>query len=246
MFGRALADGASQTYSRRVTMPGPLSASIVVTTALCVLCRVVAASPDNPPGPGDAPLKLDADEIRWNDAARSSSDESLGKHAPVPYGMPGQWWLSVGAGVAAAQTDGDFAADGRLNLTTSTFLVEDFEFLMEWDFWGFMQDGPDAVGLSWSFLLRVHFPLDDERNTTFFLDGGVGVLGSTERVPEDGTFVNLIPKLGFGWSHRLGDSADRLVGGVRWHHISNARISGEESNPSRDGVMFYLGYTFPL
>lgn len=191
-------------------------------------------------------LSLDLAEVRWSDAAPPPGDSTLGAPAPLPYGDPGQWWISVGLGLAPGQTESDFALDGRLNLSTSTFLVEDFELLMEWDLWGFSQEGKDSAGLSWSFVLRVHFPLDDEKDTTFFLDGGVGLLGANNRVPAEGTNLNFLPKLGVGISHRLGESASRLVGGVRWHHISNARILGEDRNPSRDGVMFYLGYTFPL
>ena len=68
-------------------------------------------------------LSLDIADIRWSDAA-PPKDDSLGKPSPLPYGQPGQWWLSVGAGLGFGQTDGDFALDGRLNLTTSTFVVE--------------------------------------------------------------------------------------------------------------------------
>lgn len=228
------------------------SATSAVLVSLCAILSIAAsparASEAGEPGAlGEASttLTLNASDIRWSDAA-PDPDATLGKPAPLPYGEPGPWWISLGIGLAPAQTEGDFAVDARLNLTTSTFLVEDIEFLMEWDLWGFLQEGTDSVGLSWSFLLRVHFPLDEQKDTTFFLDGGVGVLGSVNRVPEDGTYINFIPKLGVGISHRLDDSASRLVGGVRWHHISNARINGEDRNPSRDGVMVYLGYTFPL
>lgn len=43
----------------------------------------------------------------------------------------------------------------------------------------------------------------------------------------------------------IGDDGARLMGGVRWHHISNARIKGEDHNPGRDSIMVYVGMSFP-
>ncbi|MGP1309963.1 MAG: acyloxyacyl hydrolase [Phycisphaerales bacterium] len=162
------------------------------------------------------------------------------------YGEPGGWWIGLGGGIAPGQTDGDAALDARLTLTTSTFLLEDFEFIMDWSLWGYAQEGDDTFGASWSFLFRLHFPFDDDKRTTFFVDGGVGLMLSAEEVPDHGTNVNFLPQLGAGLSHQLGDGPARIVGGVRWHHISNARIDGEDNNPSRDGAMFYVAYTFPF
>lgn len=162
------------------------------------------------------------------------------------YGQPGGWWIGLGGGIAPGQTDGDAALDARLTLTTSTFLLEDFEFIMDWSLWGYAQEGDDTFGASWAFLFRLHFPFDDDKRTTFFVDGGVGLMLSAEEVPDHGTNVNFLPQLGAGLSHQLGDGPARIVGGVRWHHISNARIDGEDNNPSRDGAMFYVAYTFPF
>jgi hypothetical protein len=192
-------------------------------------------------------LRLNADETRAALIAQETETEpAIEVRTYRPYGQPGQWWIGLGGGVAPGQTDGDYATDARLTLTTSMFIAEDFEFLMDWSLWGFFEDGYDTYGFSWSFLFRLHFPLDDERRTTLFLDGGVGLLIAADEVPEGGTNLNFLPQLGVGASHRLGDGPGRIVGGVRWHHISNARIDGEENNPSRDGVMFYLSYTFPI
>ncbi len=192
-------------------------------------------------------LRLNADETRAAIAAQDTESESAPEvRVYQPYGMPGQWWIGLGGGLGPGQTDGEFALDGRLTLTTSLFIAEDFEFLMDWSLWGFSQPGSDTIGASWSFLFRLHFPLNDERRTTLFLDGGVGLLVAADEVPDGGTNLDFLPQLGVGASHQLGDGPARIVGGVRWHHISNARIDGEDNNPSRDGVMFYLSYTFPL
>jgi hypothetical protein len=194
-------------------------------------------------------LRFDADESRA--ALIAQDDANPANPAPPvktfkPYGQPDQWWIGLGGGIAYGQTEGDGAIDGRLTLSTSVFLVENLEFIMDWSLWGYAQDGSDTVGASWSFLFRIHFPFDDDNRTTFFLDGGVGAMISADEVPETGTNLNFLPQLGLGLSHQLGDGPARLVGGVRWHHISNARIDGEDRNPSRDGAMLYLAYTFPF
>jgi hypothetical protein len=215
-----------------------------------MIAAIVAATPSLADASLDevsSTLRLNADETRASLVEQHAQAESEPEVRTYrPYGMPGQWWIGLGGGIGPGQTDGDYATDARLTLTTSMFIVEDFEFLMDWSFWGFFEDGYDTVGGSWSFLFRLHFPLDDERLTTLFLDGGVGLLIAADEVPEGGTNLNFLPQLGAGVSHQLGDGPGRIVGGVRWHHISNARIDGEANNPSRDGVMFYLSYTFPI
>lgn len=196
-----------------------------------------------------ADLRFDADDSRAAIIAQDdppATDPAPPRKTFKPYGLPDQWWIGLGGGIAYGQTEGDGAVDGRLTITTSVFLVEDLEFLMDWSLWGFAQEGSDTVGASWSFLFRIHFPFDDDKTTTFFIDGGVGAMIAADEVPATGTNLNFLPQIGLGLSHQLGDGPARLVGGVRWHHISNARIDGEDRNPSRDGAMLYLSYTFPF
>mgnify|MGYP001951235339 CR=1 FL=1 len=51
---------------------------------------------------------------------------------------------------------------------------------------------------------------------------------------------------GIGMTHQISDDGTRLVGGLRWHHISNARIHGDDSNPSRDAPHVYLQVAIPF
>src|SRR5436309_3218979 len=60
-----------------------------------------------------------------------------------------------------------------------------------------------------------------------------------------GTGFDFMPRAGVGFTRRLTDDM-RLEAGLRWHHISNARIHGEARNPSRDAPMFYVGLIFPF
>ena len=76
------------------------------------------------------------------------------------------------------------------------------------------------------------------------------VLGSFlftgDDVPPDGTSINFTPRAGMGVTRALDDSGTRLMVGVRWAHISNARIEGDGENPSRDSVMGYVGVIWPF
>jgi hypothetical protein len=69
---------------------------------------------------------------------------------------------------------------------------------------------------------------------------------STDDVPNDGTSFNFTPRLGVGFTRQLTDSGIRLEGGLRWAHISNARITGDADNPARDSAMLYVGLIFPF
>lgn len=124
------------------------------------------------------------------------------------------------------------------------FIVDDVELGAELGVWHFGQDGDDAVGGSIAALLRWHFVNEDR--LSLFVDGGLGLLGATDEVPEDGTELNFLPRAGLGATYRPWDGNLRVMGGVRWHHISNARSSGAEDNPSRDGAMVYVGICVPF
>lgn len=160
---------------------------------------------------------------------------------PRAYGDEGTTWLTVGAGWAP-----DFADENDFNLHVawSKFLVKDVEFGLEGAAWYFDQSGDDALGLSACMIFRWHFV-----NTgvwTAYADVGVGAVASTDDVPDGGSSLNFHPRAGIGVTRKLDDSGTRLQVGVRWHHISNARIFGDGDNPARDRAMFHAALIFPL
>ncbi len=77
------------------------------------------------------------------------------------------------------------------------------------------------------------------------------MLGTTDAVPSPrppdepfgGTTFNFTPQAGFGASWEIAANT-RLLTGVRWYHISNARTS--DNNPGLDSILFYIGATFPF
>jgi hypothetical protein len=94
-----------------------------------------------------------------------------------------------------------------------------------------------AIGIlgRWHFLVRERWSL--------FVDGGGMVSYADHEVPIFGTNFNFIGKVGIGATIDLrvmGDNS-RLIGGVRYFHLSNGQIRGRDDNPSYDGIQFWTG-----
>ena len=143
--------------------------------------------------------------------------------------------------IAAYETE---AFDQGLALSYNRFLVDDIEWLLEAGLWSFYDRGGDAAyGLSAGFGFRWHF-LTRER-WTLFADAGISLLGVSDAVPPGGTELNFMPRAGVGFTYEI-DEAVRVMGGLRWHHISNARTRGDERNPSRDAPQLYVGLVVPF
>jgi hypothetical protein len=176
-------------------------------------------------------------------APAADSQPSRGK----AFGEAGSWYWGVGGGVAFT----DEATEYNGNLTFGTFLTEGFEFNFGVGGWHHDQDdedgneADDAQSINPVIGFRYHFmakePID------FYIEAGIGLLFSTDDVPADGTSFNFTPRAGVGALWRLDEASGvRLDTGVRWHHISNATVSGSDDNPSRDSIMVYVGVIFPI
>lgn len=151
-----------------------------------------------------------------------------------------KWW-TLGAGVAY---DFDGSTDVPLRGAFSYFLGDGVELSFELAGWYFAQEGDDQIGASLSTIFRWHFYRKDP--WTVYLDAGIGLLGASGDVPDGGTGFNFLPQAGAGVTRRLNDRGLRLQVGARWHHISNARIFGDDENPDRDAPMVYGGLIFPF
>lgn len=104
-----------------------------------------------------------------------------------------------------------------------------------------LQPGLDAGGGGASLMFRWHFLARE--SWSVYADAGCGLLFTNEPVPSDGGKVNFTPRVGVGGTYAIHASM-RLMGGVRWYHISNANTS--ESNPSRDSIQLYGGISLPF
>ena len=105
-------------------------------------------------------------------------------------------------------------------------------------------DSPDAddawapglnIGLRWHFLERDRL--------TLFIEGIAGLFYGAHNFPQGGTHFNFNEQFGLGATYRIDDNV-HFLGGVRYMHISNARIRGEDENPSFDGLGGFVGLLF--
>lgn len=184
------------------------------------------------------------DAYRADPEQPTSSDSSHPTTSDSPaFAEPGWWGLEILTGYA-----NNFKGESDINLAIAvgTFVAQDLEIRLELGGWYFAQRGDDTGGISLSLLGRWHFWECNNYDWTVYGEAGAGLLGSFDNVPDGGTSFNFTPRLGGGFTKRLGDGprAPRLDVGARWHHISNARIDGDDRNPSRDSVMGYIGVIF--
>lgn len=147
-----------------------------------------------------------------------------------------RWYLQGGA---AADFDND--AFGLVGAGISHFVFNGHSINLELNGLVFDQVGDDAAGLNLAFLVRSHWIRGE--NWSLYVDGGAGIIVSTDQVPSAGSSFNFTPQVGGGATIRLNDR-QQLMTGLRWYHISNADTF--ESNPGLDTVYGYVGINFPL
>ena len=159
---------------------------------------------------------------------------------PVPYGAKGtkRWNIHVNRGREYSETSNNFFSAG---IGFSDFIEDGLSLDVEFDGIHVDQKGGDQGGVNLTVLLRWHAIM--ERSWTFYLDAGMGLLVTSDNVPENGSSFNFTPQAGAGFSIDLGGDV-RLLTGFRWHHISNANLYSD--NPGRDNYMGYVGFSFPF
>ena len=155
------------------------------------------------------------------------------------FGAADTWrWAIYGGGAA----DFDRSQHYNLHFSTEYFIADDFSVNLELGVLYFNQID-DTFGGNFNTLLRWHF-LKGER-WTIYMDAGAGLLATGDDVPDGGTSFNFTPQAGMGTTIAVGNAGARLMTGLRWHHISNARTNGDENNPGRNALMGYVGISFP-
>lgn len=190
--------------------------------------------------PAEPSLRLDASK---GVASEVEAQKVAEGRRSTRYGEAGSRWWTVGALHA---NDFDKANDFNLHGAFSQFLADDFEFAIEAAGWYFDQPGTNTGGVSGSMIFRWHFWHADDYDWSVFGDAGIGLLAAFDDVPDGGTSFNFVPRVGGGFTKAIGEDGARLMVGVRWHHISNARIFGNDRNPARDALAGYVAITFPF
>ena len=160
----------------------------------------------------------------------------------TPFGTKGQkhWYVQ---GAIATTLGREEAFPQRFALAgagLSKFIFEAHSINLELNTIYFSQPSDDALGLNLALLMRWHFLR--KPNWSTFVDAGAGVMGTTSDVPSRGASFNFTPQAGAGFSIKLKEQ-QRLMLGLRWHHISHADLFG--ANPGRDSLMGYVGVKFP-
>lgn len=173
-------------------------------------------------------------------AVDSEKSTETKKSGGARFGAEGQEWITIGTGASH-----DFSGNGGYDIhaSWSTFIIEDVEFSLELATWYYQQKGENAFGINPQFIFRYHYYKSDDAKWTLFAEAGIGLLFANHDVPVKGSSFAFTPRAGFGVTRQLTDDL-RLQVGVRWAHISNARINGDSRNPSRDSLMLYAGLMF--
>ena len=126
----------------------------------------------------------------------------------------------------------------------SYYVFDNFSLGLEASGYRFTQSpGSDGWMYGVAGVLRHHLIQFDR--TTLFADVTFGPAEANDRVPAGGTYFNFTTRTGIGATYQLQDNL-YLIGGVRYFHLSNARIEGPERNPSVNGVEGYVGLMWKL
>lgn len=94
-----------------------------------------------------------------------------------------------------------------------------------------VQGGPE-VGMRWHFLTR--------RDWSAYLDGSAAAVWHEHPLTANSLRFNFDLQGGVGATRSLTDDTS-LMGGLRWHHLSNARVRGRSRNLGYDAPLLYGG-----
>ena len=174
---------------------------------------------------------------------QTDSDNTQSKRDIEPtFGTKGQehWYIQGAFATTLDRQESDPRRFGLVGAGISKFLFDRHSINLELNTIYFSQPGDDALGLNLALLMRWHFIR--KSNWSLYIDGGAGVMGTTSDVPRSGASFNFTPQAGAGATIKLNER-QRLMLGLRWHHISHADLFG--ANPGRDSIMGYVGLKLP-
>jgi hypothetical protein len=154
----------------------------------------------------------------------------------------GSWTFQTYAGylndLGSRDTEGGFVSAGA-----SYYFVDNISLGVEISGYGFSQPGDEAVAGAAGVVLRHHL-LHNDRSSVF-IDVAFAPSEASAQVPVGGTRFSFVTQTGAGITHRL-PGGQHLLLGVRYLHVSNANIEGDDRNPSINGLSAYAGLMFRL
>ena len=153
--------------------------------------------------------------------------------------LKGTWTLALYAGY-----DRECSTDPQIGygaVGVGYFPFDYFSVNAEARIRGSSQDGEDAVIAGFDLSIRHHIIRGE--GWSLFVDASVGVSQSSVRIPLGGTHFNFIEEAGVGGTYKLSDRC-HLMAGVRYWHLSNAKLRGADENPGLNGYGAYVGVLF--
>ena len=165
-------------------------------------------------------LRQDRDAGVEDGSESASSASSTAANSAVGYGAAGSRRWVIGGMVASDLVDEKMIF---LRGGLEWFPIEGFSIGLEADLGWVGQDAGDDAGLfGLGVMMRWHF-LQYER-WTMYADLGIGLAYTSMPVPPSGSRLDLVPQAGVGFSIEL-DQDVRLLVGLGWYHLSNARTT---------------------
>jgi hypothetical protein len=129
--------------------------------------------------------------------------------------------------------EGGFGSAG-----VSYYFVDGMSLGAEATGYGISQPVNNAAAGSVGIVFRHH--LLDGGNSTLFVDVTAAPMMATDNVPDEGTRFNFFTQFGLGATQHLGGNTHLMVG-VRYFHLSNANLWGDDRNPALNGFAVYAG-----
>lgn len=227
----------------RLMMFSLMAAWMLMTTNLQAEIAANAVSPET--SATNEGVQLDSSlQLTWAEGNDDADDAGLANQAKIDDFQQGSWSLQMyGSG-----TFGDDSGDMYLvHVGIGYYLCDNISVNFEGIFGAVESDFavPDADGYAVGFDLLIRWHFCNWGDLTIFTEGGVGMIWFDENFPPGGTHQNFTPQFGVGAAYKITDGL-RIMGGARWHHVSNARKSGIDRNPGFDGAMVYLGVMMPF
>ena len=187
-----------------------------------------------------AATTLSFDSIEQAPEAPEASEQAQANTLATSWGKEGSRRWGIQGGYAQDVKDSDNEVI-TLGVEFEFFIEDNLSIDVGLLAMGVDQTGDNARGLNATLQLRWHFSTHD--TWSMFIEGGAGLLRTSDNVPTLGSRFNFTPQAGIGWTFDLGNK-NRWILGLRWHHISNANLYS--SNPGRDSIMVWTGISFPF
>lgn len=178
-------------------------------------------------------------------AGASSPTSRPTTEAPTPFEHATRFrkgtWIGAAYGMFGVQPGGRRETYGSQTLGLGYVYADNFALNAEFTGLEATQDGPNVLAGGGDLLLRNH--MIRGKGWSLFSDVGLGLMEANHRLPEGGTHFNFTTQAGLGLTFQLSERVD-LLSGVRYFHLSNARMQGPARNPSINAIEEYVGLIY--